>query len=754
MQTTRTPIVKDLVLVGGGHSHLAVLKYFGMKPVSGLRITLITRDLHTPYSGMLPGYIAGHYDFDQAHIDLRRLTRFAGIRIYHSEVSGLDLAKKQVICANRPPVPYDVLSINTGSRPGTLQVPGAAGLGLPVKPIDSFLGRWEVLVRRVLDTRGPFCLLVVGGGAGGVEMALATQYRLQQTLRDAGQNAEQLSVQLVTDSTQILPTHNDDVRKRFERVLSKRNIRIYPGHAVNTVVEHGVICDNGNSIPGDAVLWVTSASAPAWPGESGLAVDEHGFILVNDYLQSSSHPQVFAAGDVAASIRHPRPKSGVFAVRQGLPLAKNIQRYLHGRTLKSFRPQLKFLSLISTGDKYSIASRSQWSLEGAWTWHLKDWIDRRFMHKYSDLPEMSDKLRPQINPQLTDQSEIKEIFNARMRCGGCGAKVGSDILSKVLNRLQPVQRADILIGLNSAEDAAVSEIPPGKSIVQSVDYFRSFIDDPYVFGQIAANHALSDIFAMGAEAQTAMAIATLPYGLEDDVEEQLYQLMSGALRVLNQSNAALVGGHSSEGAELAFGLAVTGLVDRDKILHKGGMQAGDILLLSKPLGTGTLFAADMRHAAKGRWIDAAIGHMLNSNQAAGLCLQRHAANACTDVTGFGLLGHLLEMMKLSNVDVRLEMDSLPILNGAIQTISNGIFSSLHPQNIRLQRAIRNINSGQQYPSYPLLFDPQTAGGLLASIPASAAQDCVKELVKLGYPDAVVIGKVLQKSGQSASIELH
>jgi selenide,water dikinase len=755
MQISNTPVVKNLVLAGGGHSHLAVLMRFAMKPVPGLRLTLMTRDLHTPYSGMLPGYVAGHYDYDQTHIDLRKLTQFAGARIYHSEVTALDLENRLVLSQDRPPVSFDLLSINIGSRPGTLQVPGATELTLPVKPIDSFLSRWDELIQRIVASTGPFRLVVVGGGAGGVEMALATRYRLRQQLQQAGEPVERLTVCLLTDSDVIMPTHNSGVRRRFERVLHDRGICVQTGSAVCEVREGEVVCEDGAVIEADAVLWVTRASAPQWLGDSGLAVDEEGFIQVNDYLQSTSHSSVFAAGDIATMVNHPRPKSGVFAVRQGPPLAENLRRALHEHKLKPFRPQSKFLGLISTGDKYAIASRSGWSVEGAWVWRAKDWIDRRFMRMFSELPEMSGQQQsPQLDQAFAGEDAIKEISAMAMRCGGCGAKVGSSVLARVMNKLQPVQRDDVLIGLDAPDDAAISEVPPGKVIAQSVDYFRSFIDDPYVFGQIAANHALSDIFAMGADAQTAMAIATIPYGRERDVEEQLYQLMSGALQVLKHSNTALVGGHTSEGAELSFGLSVTGLVDREHLLRKGGMQAGDLLLLTKPLGTGTLFAADMRHQAKGRWIDAAIRHMLNSNHAAGLCLHRYGATACTDVTGFGLLGHLVEMTRASDVDVELDLDALPVMAGALQTIAAGIFSSLQPQNIRLRRAIRNIEAAGAHPNYPVLFDPQTSGGLLATIPAARKDECMQELLQLRYTDTVVIGEIQERSDHLEAIVLR
>ena len=752
------PVIKDLVLIGGGHSHLSVLKYFAMNPVPGLRLTLITRDLHTPYSGMLPGYIAGHYQYDEAHIDLRPLAQFAQARIYHAEVNNLDFENNHVTCTGRPPIHFDYISINIGSRPGTLHIPGADNFAMPVKPIDRFLTQWDQLTDKIINAKSDFHLAVVGGGAGGVEMALATQYRLFQLLKQRNRSNDflphnLLKLDLYFDSDCILPTHNKQVQKRFNRILQQRNINTHTNHRIKEVQQNHLINDNGEQYPADAVIWVTNASAPSWLANTGLDVDAEGFITVNDYLQSTSHENVFAAGDIAAVLNHPRPKSGVFAVRQGPPLARNLARAVQNEPLKPFTPQKDFLGLISTGDKYAIASRSNWSLEGTWLWKIKDWIDRRFMDNFNKLPEMEQESAPQFNQAMADKKTLHEISAIAMRCGGCGAKVGSTVLSRVVNRLQPIGRDDIVIGLADPDDASVTEVPAGKLVVQSVDYFRSFIDDPYIFGQIAANHALSDIFAMGAESQSAMAIATIPYGIENQVEDQLFQAMSGALDVLNASNTALVGGHSSEGTELSFGLSVTGLADREQVMRKSGMQAGDVLILTKALGTGTLFAADMRLKAKGRWIDAALKSMLLSNQAAGFCMHDHGATACTDVTGFGLLGHLVEMTRSSGKSVKLNLNSLPILDGALEMIKTGIFSSLQEQNVRLRRAIKDPGELTEHKHFPLLFDPQTSGGLLAAIPAENAEACLAELKELGYPVSVIIGEVTDDTESVESVTL-
>ncbi|MBI4183649.1 MAG: selenide, water dikinase SelD [Proteobacteria bacterium] len=752
MRKAEGPIVKDLVLVGGGHSHVAVLKGFGMRPLPGVRLTLICRDVHTPYSGMLPGLVAGHYEFDDAHIDLGPLARFAGARFLHDEATGLDLEGRRVLCRGRPPVPYDLLSLNVGSTPAAA-APGAAEHAIPVKPINRFLAHWRDLTERVLASRGRARIGVVGAGAGGVEILLAVRHRLGRLLAEQGRAAGAPEFHLFTDTADILPTHNARVRGKFRRILAERGVSLHPGASVVRVERGRVVLAGGAAVALDEVLWVTEAGAAPWLVESGLAVDERGFARVDDSLRSLSHPEVFAAGDIAAVVRHPRPKSGVFAVRQGRPLAENLRRALLSRPPLPFRPQRRFLSLISTGERYAVASRGPLALEGAWVWRWKDWIDRRFMRRYNELPGMAPADAAPVAAGLAGTEALAEISTLAMRCGGCGAKVGSTVLARALRQLRPVGRPDVLIGLDAPDDAAVVTVPPGMVTVQTVDFFRAFIDDPYVFGAIAANHSLSDIYAMGGEAQSALAIASVPYGIEAKVEDLLVQMMSGAVAVLNEAGVALVGGHTGEGAELALGFAVNGFVARERVLRKAGLRPGDRLILTKPIGTGALLAADMRGKAKGRWIAAALAEMRRSNRAAAAAIHAHGASACTDITGFGLLGHLVEMVRPSAVDVEIELGAIPLLDGALECVRAGIVSSLQPQNLRLRRAIRDLAAVAGDERYPLIFDPQTAGGLLASVPGERAEACVGALKAEGYVRAAVIGRVLAQANAIEPVTL-
>ncbi|MBD3655527.1 selenide, water dikinase SelD [Marinobacter sp.] len=743
MRTTEQPVLRDIVLIGGGHSHVGVLKRFAMNPVPGVRLTLICRDTHTPYSGMLPGYVAGHYSYDDVHIDLSKLAEYAGARFYRDEAIGIDRSRKRVHCRNRPDVPYDLLSINIGSSPRVRDVTGASEFAVPVKPINGFNNRWLGLLARLENHQGPMTVAIVGAGAGGVELALAMQFRLRKELAKRGDDAGELHFHLFDAATELLPTHNPKVREQFARKLKQRGIRVHLGSPVVKVEAQRLTTEAGDSLAVDEVLWVTRAGGPRWLEDTGLALDEGNFLRVRDTLQVENDDAIFAAGDIANVTNHPREKAGVFAVRQGRPLADNLRRAALGQAPKPFHPQKKWLALISTGDKYAVASRGEFAHAGRLVWRWKDWIDRRFMKKFTDLPAMEESATlPDTSAAQSKEEAAQAISAVAMRCGGCGAKVGSTVLSRALGELKPIERDDIIVGLHAPDDAAVLRVPPGKAVVHTVDFFRAFIDDPYIFGRVAANHSLGDIFAMGAEAQSATAVATVPYGIESKVEDVVFQMMSGAVDVLNEAGCALVGGHTGEGKELALGFAVNGLIDPDQIMSKGGLRAGDALILTKPIGTGTLFAAHARLAAKGRWIDSALASMMQSNQSAAACLRRYGSQACTDVTGFGLLGHLVEMTRPSGVDAELDLTAIPVLPGAEETAAAGILSSLQPANIRLRRGIREQERWIKHPRYPLIFDPQTAGGLLASVPAHKADACVAELKSLGYPHTAIIGRIL------------
>lgn len=573
---------------------------------------------------------------------------------------------------------------------------------------------------------------------------------------------------------------------------------------------------DGSVVECDECVWCTNAGAQAWLQATGLSLNDQGFVRVQPTLESINCDDVFAVGGAlarafaprclplwilsdamhapfrlpaamlrqhactcrptqtptytllqhATGLAHPgdicsiegyeRPKAGVFAVRGGPPLARNLRAKLLGTPssrLERWVPQTDFLGIIGTGDpRECVASRGKLGLEGEWLWDLKDWIDRTWMAGYTTrLPRMEAPVAaPSALATASGPEALAMLAHASMRCGGCGAKVGATVLSNVMKRLRAeVPMADavknkVLVGLDSPDDCAVVAADPlRRATVHTVDFFRSFIKDPYTFGKIAANHALSDCHAMCADATTALAIAVVPFGLESKVEDTLFQMMAGACEVLAASGCSLVGGHTCEGSELALGFVVNGLVSWPAAgLAKGGMRQDQAIVLTKPVGTGTIFAADMRGLAQGAWVVDATDSMCRSNKQAALILRDHGASACTDVTGFGLLGHLVEMAQASKVRVELQLDKVPTLAGATQLVGQGIFSSLQPANLRLKRALENEEQALEHPVYPLIFDPQTSGGLLASVPTDRVEACLQGLHAAGLLVSVRCAAVL------------
>lgn len=370
--------MQHLVLVGGGHSHAIALKQFARHPLANLRLTLISDTTHTPYSGMLPGYLAGFYSYEQTHIDLKALAKSAQAEFYLDKAIGLDLQASQVLLSNHPPLSFDYLSLNIGSTPATAQVPGAKDYAIPIKPVAAFLEVWEEILQQCRQLpEQSLTISIVGGGAGGVELALNVHSRLTKILAP-----QKLTIHLFHNGKQLLPGHNSWVSRRLEKLLENISVQLHLSTTVQEILPKAVICNDGLTVNTDYTFWVTQASAPEWVKSSGLATDPQGFILIKDTLQSLSHPQVFAAGDIATLVNNPRPKAGVFAVRQGKPLFTNLCRIIQGQPLQPYYPQKRYLSLIGTGKKTAIASWASWGWESPLLWLWKDYIDRQFMAQF------------------------------------------------------------------------------------------------------------------------------------------------------------------------------------------------------------------------------------------------------------------------------------------------------------------------------------------------------------------------------------
>jgi selenide, water dikinase len=690
MQSSR-PIETDIALLGAGHAHLEVLRRFAMRPEPGVRLTLIGREPETAYTGMLPGLIRSEYTHQQAHIDLAPLAALANARLILAEATSFDPDARTIAIPGRPDIAFDLLSVDVGGIP--MAPPGG---GIAVKPIGGFLDR---LHRLEAELPPGARIAVVGGGPGGVELALALSVRF----------AGQLRLVLVSATPDPIAAAPAAARRAARQALVEAGVELVCGVTATALTGDRLLLSDGSYIEVATALWATGVEGPAMLAASGIACDRAGCIRITHELRSVSHPHIFAAGDCASLDGAPRPKAGVWAVRAGAPLAENLRRAATGKPLRPWKPQRDALVILGLGHGRALAWRNGIALQGHKVAWLKDRIDRRWMRMYTEM-------RMEPDP------------GAPMRCGGCGAKVGAEVLTAALATLPAVETPDLL---TTRDDAAVLKPPLGKLLVQSVDHFRSFLDDPFVFGQISAAHALSDMYAMGAEPWTALAIASVPYASGHKMRTELATMLQGASEILREAGCALVGGHSAEASEPALGFSVTGLVDSGKILRKSGLQPGDQLILTKPLGTGIVLAGHMRGNARAQWLIAAIESMRTTNAMASRIGIAYRPRAGTDITGFGLAGHLQEMLEASSVAAVLRREAIPALPGARALAAHGIESTLAPDNRRVL--------GDE-PDTALLVDPQTSGGLLLGLPPSRAATCLQALCEGGI-NAAIIGEV-------------
>jgi len=502
-------------------------------------------------------------------------------------------------------------------------------------------------------------------------------------------------------------------------------VSLHPGFRVTEVSETGLESNDGDRLSLTKSIWCTGAKAADWLKDTGLALSDSGFIAVNEYLQSQSHKDVFAVGDCADMLFDPRPKAGVYAVRQAPFLVDNLRAHCAQaeKKLRPVRLQNDFLSLLSLGDTNAVGCRNGVTMTGRWVWKLKDRIDRAFMRK---LNEPGPKM-----PMAIQASDV-------MHCAGCGSKLGPELVRDSLDQLPIHQNASINAALGQAKDASTWSVTPGKLAVQSIDGFRTFTQDVRYFGRICVNHALSDLYAMGAQPVSAQVWVNLEHA-HPRIQSRDYQLlMTSVAQALHEERVTLSGGHSTEGLETHLALAVNGEVSSEDVLEKDAVSVGDKLVLTKPLGTGLILAADMSAHAPAQAVDAAFASMLQSNRVAALLFNRYRPSAVTDVTGFSLIGHLLEMLGGSSYGAHLYTETIPVLDGALELSEAGHHSTLYPSLFANSRYCE-IDPAVENALIDILFDPQTSGGLLIAIGEVHAKELVKQL-----PGAAIVGEVISE----------
>ncbi len=718
-----------MVLVGAGHAHVQVLRAWAMRPRPDLDVTLVVDAAVALYSGMVPGLIEGRYTQQDLEIDAVKLARRAGVRIILARAKGVDPEARTILIADRPPLEFDVASLDigsTGADGGAAGVVERAVLTRPLGRLLSAIERFDELCR---ERRNGVDLVVVGGGAAGVELAATFGAR-------ARHRGHESRVQLLAAGPRLLSERSTKLAERARLELEDRGIAVECGVTVNAVEPAGVALAGGGFRPADLVVWAAGAAAHRDFETAGLALDSAGFLEVEETLEVKGVPGLFAVGDCAAFPTFPWVlRAGVYAVRAGPLLLENLEARLAGRPLRRWRPQRHFLALLNLGDGEALGERNGVIVAGRWVMHWKDHIDRRFVERF--------RLAPM---STTDPAAV-------MVCGGCAAKLGPSALQQALGDLAGSPRPDqVVLGIEAADDVVAWRTLGSEVVVSNLELLRAFTNDPYLFGRVAAINTLSDLDAKAVTPRAAQAIVALPLDLpEAEAVWMLRQILLGARSVLEGRGVPLLGGHTARAAELLVGFSIDGQPELPGRLLRGAVQIGDVILLTRALGSGVLLHADMAGRAEGRWVEALYRHLETGNASAAAVLSKSELRVCTDVTGFGLVGHLVTVLpREPRVTAEIELATLPALPGALELLETGERSSFHAQNRAVLEGAALAPPTDELARAALAADPQTAGGLLIVVPPASAPRLLEQLQQLPG-GAERIGRIVAWSG--APVEL-
>ncbi len=698
-----------LVLAGGGHTHALVLLRWAMHPKlkpAGM-ITLINQSSTTIYSGMLPGVVAGKYKIDEILIDLRNLASKAGVSFVKAEIVGIDLKRKKLLLGGRSEIEYSSLSINIGTKTNFTSnslIRSDNKLAIPIKPFAESL---EFIIAQDIykdnSLAKPF--VIIGAGLAGIEIAFALRMRWPKR-----------SIQLKVKPGRKL---NKNILKTLEDLYIE------------------IIKDNpSNLFP---TLICTGNQPFKWIIDSGLPLDQEGRVLTKNTLQVLNYPELFAVGDCGVIKDNYRPSSGVWAVRSAIPLAKNLENISKGLRLYKWEPQKNAIQILdincSQGASKAFIAWGRFVF-GPYTWisRLKELIDRNFISKF----------------YFFNDSSVQMISGKEMiRCRGCAAKISYNTLNSTLKKLYSKA--------SSKDDSVdIGVLISGNNLIQSVDGFPALISDPWLNGRLLAFHSCSDIWACGGSVISAQAVVNLPALSNQLQEELLFQVLEGINSALTIQGAKLIGGHTLESRKISeepfslgieSSLTVNGIIDDKKhFWSKGGMKKGDQILISRPLGTGIIFSAFMNGYVRPYLLDNVLKEMNKSqhvivnfiNQLENKYPYSQIVNACTDITGFGLLGHLYEMLESSNIHksnmnieplkIILELDNIPIYSGIKELLDKGFESTLAPSNRSFLGIIDGVEKSKVEIIYnessfsnslyktmlKVLVDPQTCGPLVIS----------------------------------------
>ncbi len=745
MDTFTNPVMKEkiskkkLVLIGAGHSHLYVLKKLITSPLKGYNIFLITNHPFSTYSGMIPGAIAGQYS--DYTLDIRPLAHLAGVTFIHAEAKSINPVTQHIeLSKGYPPIKYDMCSVNIGSTV-SVDIPRDHSPLIPTRPINSFIPMLEKMISKI-NPKDEVKLTIVGSGIAGIELAFCTQEKLKKIC------SKKLTVNIIDKSPN--PFQNPQFTKILKKEFKDRNIQLFTGYKPESIKNNTLflkkqtpslkkdtlaepenkahielqntknfINSDDSTMPFDILIWATGATPPDLLLNSNLPKDKQGFASVNAFLQSIDYENLFFSGD-CCHFERSLPKAGVYAVRQGPVLFENLKRMATEKPLRPFKPQKDFLQLVNLGNGKAIAQKFGFAGKSSIFWKLKNSIDKKFISEFQVL---------NTKAQLTDKFKTMSLQTMDMSCGGCASKLSAQSLYKVLQNTKKEDVAISPLNENLLSNPHLKEPTRKLSLVSNIDGFKPFHKDLFLVAQVATLNTLSDFWAKSLTPVQGLA----SIHLEEFQVSELSWIMEGIKNIFSQHSVHFAGGHTTVGLETLLNISVNGVMESSqKWMSLDNIKSGLDLILTKPLGTGVLLYLDMRGHLPSHWATPLKESLLLPNKTASDIALQYDVPTATDITGFGLAGHLLEMIENKDLSIEMNFENLPLLDGADISLKRGYRSTFHPHNLHFKKQIQTHRK-----DIDILFDPQTSGGLVLAAEPDQTQNILKDLIDGGHRAKVI-----------------
>ncbi len=751
--------IKRLVLVGAGDAHLHILQKFENKPFSHLQIYFISDSFYKTHNRMLPGYIAGHFSFTESHIDLVALTNRGGIHFIYNSLKKIDPVEKILTLDNGVEIYYDLLSLNLGSRVSLSQQISST-TAISINPLTEFFKSLEQLINEITQKTKVYQLAIVGAEIDAIEIALAIQHRVLEELNKKVKALETFQLTIFTPENKILSQFNPRIRNIFSAFLEKKGVTVFTNQQVTSVGKDELICENKNVFKADKVLFCTQTSSDEWIRNSNLKLDKNEFVCVNDYLQSVSSSDIFAVGDIkstGASIENKNiPKVQVYATKQGITLYKNIKNCLKEKKLKKYIPQKSYFYYVSTGDKYAVLLWKKLHLKGRLIWKLKTIRDKNFIRKYNNTNFIENK-NVEIKSSFFKKNKtivyhqtgqtVKKLATAR--------ELSTRLLDQSLEKLSQHFSSENSIFSDKKFSTTNNYSIGQKKYLQSIHFLNECLPDPYLFGKLVANHCISSIYAGGGKPINAFSIVSLKKATDNIVKDSFEKMLLGANDIFSKDQVKIIGGHSRQGEEEnGLGFSVTGTaITNPKI----AIEYGHSLVLTKPLGTGSLLLALQQNKIKGSWYENLLQHFLQSNKTAAEILNKSSYSFCSYVAGKGFLDSIFHNLPPS-YHLEINVRNMPFLDGFEELNSSTKEVNFSEEEVNFSKNrmsfLKDTSIKFSNTQYNTFFEPQTCGGFVIILASKNAINLVNQLHAAGYHKAAIVGKLKLASMQKKKVVIQ